>query len=68
MVAATRVLRRDGAALLRHRDDKPGLRDARMRALPDGHTESGESMVAETDTECCDRGGQAGGFENGEFR
>ncbi len=25
MLAATMVLRRDGAALLQHRDDKPGL-------------------------------------------
>lgn len=45
MVAATIVLRRDGAALLQHRDDKPGLRAAGMWGLPGGHAESGESML-----------------------
>lgn len=45
MVAATVVLRRDGAALLQHRDDKPGLRAAGMWGLPGGHAESGESML-----------------------
>lgn len=45
MVAATMVLRCDGAALLQHRDDKPGLRAAGMWGLPGGHAESGESML-----------------------
>src|SRR3990172_7306759 len=45
MVAATVVLRRDGAALLQHRDNKPGLRAAGMWGLPGGHAESGESML-----------------------
>jgi 8-oxo-dGTP pyrophosphatase MutT (NUDIX family) len=45
MVAATVVLRHDGAALLQHRDDKPGLRAAGMWGLPGGHAEVGESML-----------------------
>ena len=44
-VAATLLLRRDGAALLQHRDNKPGLRAAGMWGLPGGHAESGESML-----------------------
>jgi 8-oxo-dGTP pyrophosphatase MutT (NUDIX family) len=44
MVAATVVLRRDGAVLLQLRDNKPGLRAAGMWGLPGGHAESGESM------------------------
>ena len=43
-VAAIWVLRRDGAALLQHRDDKPGLRHAGLWVPPGGHAESGESM------------------------
>lgn len=39
------VLRRDGAALLQHRDDKPGLRNAGMWVPPGGHAEVGESML-----------------------
>jgi len=45
MAAATMVLRRDRAALLQHRDDKPGLRNAGMWGLPGDHAESGESML-----------------------
>lgn len=44
-VAAVLLLRRDGAALLQHRDDKPGLRHAGMWGLPGGHAELGESML-----------------------
>ena len=44
-VAAVLLLRRDGAALLQHRDDKPGLRHANMWGLPGGHAESDESML-----------------------
>lgn len=43
-VAAVLLLRRDGAALLQHRDDKPGLRHANMWGPPGGHAELGESM------------------------
>src|SRR3989344_161055 len=43
-VAAVLLLRRDGAALLQHRDDKPGLRHANIWGPPGGHAESGESM------------------------
>jgi len=39
------VLRRDGAALLRHRDDKPGLRHACMWVPPGGHAELNESIL-----------------------
>ena len=41
-VAATLVLRSDGAALLQHRDDKPGLRHANMWGPPGGHIDPGE--------------------------
>ena len=44
-VAAILLLRRDGAALLQHRDDKPGLSHAGMWGLPGGHAELGESML-----------------------
>ncbi len=44
-VAAVILLRHDGAALLQHRDDKPGLRNAGMWVPPGGHAESDESMV-----------------------
>ncbi len=43
-VAAILLLRRDGAALLQHRDNKPGLRHANMWGPPGGHAEPGESM------------------------
>jgi 8-oxo-dGTP pyrophosphatase MutT (NUDIX family) len=43
-VAAIWVLRRDGTALLQHRDDKPGLRHAGMWVPPGGHADPGESM------------------------
>jgi len=43
-VAAVLLLRRDGAALLQHRDDKPGLRHANMWGPPGGHADPGESM------------------------
>ncbi len=44
-VAAVLLLRRDGAALLQHRDDKPDLRHAGMWVPPGGHADSGESML-----------------------
>ena len=44
-VAAILMLRDDGAALLQHRDNKPGLRCAGMWGLPGGRAESGESML-----------------------
>ena len=44
-VVAIWLLRRDGAALLQHRDDKSGLRHAGMWVPPGGHAESGESML-----------------------
>lgn len=43
-VSAIWVLRRDGTALLQHRDDKPGLRHAGMWVPPGGHADPGESM------------------------
>jgi len=42
-VAAVFVLRDDGAALLQHRDDKPGLRNVGKWVPPGGHLDSGES-------------------------
>jgi 8-oxo-dGTP diphosphatase len=44
-VAAILMLRHDGAALLQHRDAKPGLRCAGLWGLPGGHAELGESML-----------------------
>jgi 8-oxo-dGTP pyrophosphatase MutT (NUDIX family) len=44
-VAAVILLRRDGAALLQHRDDKPGLRHPGMWVPPGGHAEEGETML-----------------------
>jgi len=43
-VGAVILLRSDGAALLQHRDDKPGLRNAGKWVPPGGHAEAGESM------------------------
>jgi len=45
-VGAVFLLRDDGAALMQLRDDKPGLRHARMWVPPGGHREPGESMEA----------------------
>lgn len=44
-VAAVSLLRRNGAALLQQRDNKPGLRDAEMWGLPGGCAELGEPML-----------------------
>lgn len=44
-VAAIMLMRRDGAVLLQHRDDKLGLRRAGMWVPPGGHAESDESML-----------------------
>jgi 8-oxo-dGTP pyrophosphatase MutT (NUDIX family) len=44
-VGAVIVLRRDGAALLQHRDDKPDLRNAGLWVPPGGHAEVGESIL-----------------------
>jgi len=43
-VAAVVLLRSDGAALLQHRDNKPGLRHADMWTPPGGHRDPGESL------------------------
>lgn len=43
-VAAVFVLREDGAALLQHRDDRPGLRDAGKWVTPGGHRDDGETL------------------------
>jgi 8-oxo-dGTP pyrophosphatase MutT (NUDIX family) len=40
------LLRDDGAALMQHRDDKPGLNLAGMWVPPGGHCEPGESLEA----------------------
>jgi 8-oxo-dGTP pyrophosphatase MutT (NUDIX family) len=39
------VRREDGAALLQHRDDKPGLRRAGIWVFPGGHCEEGEELA-----------------------
>ena len=43
-VALIILLRADGAALLQHRDDIPGLPHAGLWAPPGGHREPGESL------------------------
>ena len=43
-VAGIILLRDDGAALLQHRDDKPGLRHAGMWVMPGGHCDPGETI------------------------
>lgn len=43
-VATVLLLRRDGAALLQHRDDKPDLPEAGLWVPPGGHAEPGESV------------------------
>lgn len=43
-VAAIVLLRDDGAALLQHRDDKPGLSHANKWVPPGGHADSGETL------------------------
>lgn len=56
------LLRGDGAALLQHRDDKPGLNHANLWVPPGGHAEPGEAIEAcawrefeeETDYACED--------------
>lgn len=42
-VSAVLLLRRDGAALLQHRDDKPGLNHAGLWVPPGGHCENDEA-------------------------
>ncbi len=42
-IAGVVLLREDGAALLQHRDDKPGLPAAGLWVFPGGHCEPGES-------------------------
>jgi 8-oxo-dGTP pyrophosphatase MutT (NUDIX family) len=44
-VAAVMLLRADGAALLQHRDDKPGLPRAGLWVPPGGHLDPGEAPV-----------------------
>jgi len=44
LVAAVVVLRDDGAALLQHRDEKPGLSHAGMWVIPGGHCEPVETV------------------------
>jgi 8-oxo-dGTP pyrophosphatase MutT (NUDIX family) len=45
-IATVFILRDDGAALLQHRDDKPGLRRAGMWVPPGGGLDPGESPEA----------------------
>ena len=53
-VSAVMLLRCDGAALLQHRDDKPGLRNAGMWVPPGGHAELGESTQDCARRELCE--------------
>lgn len=49
-VAIVVLLREDGAALLQHRDDKPGINHPGIWAFPGGHRDA-----AETDEACARR-------------
>lgn len=61
-VAAVLLLRPDGAVLMQHRDEKPGLPHAGMWTPPGGHCEADEPMescarrefLEETDYRCTD--------------
>lgn len=53
-VGAVILLRTDGAALLQHRDNKPGLRHAGMWVPPGGHAEPDESMLDCARRELCE--------------
>jgi 8-oxo-dGTP pyrophosphatase MutT (NUDIX family) len=44
-VSAVILLLEDGAALLQHRDSKPGLRHSGLWAFPGGHGEPGEDLA-----------------------
>ena len=44
-VSAVYLLRVDNAALMQHRDDKPGLQHAGLWVPPGGHCECGEGTV-----------------------
>ena len=46
------ILREDGAALLQHRDDKPGLPHAGLWVFPGGHCEPGEPLDVCARREC----------------
>lgn len=39
------LLRADGAALLQHRDDKPGIMDPGIWVVPGGHADPGETPL-----------------------
>jgi len=43
-IAAVMLVRDDGAVLMQHRDDKPGLRAAGQWVPPGGHCEDGERV------------------------
>ena len=45
-VAGIILLREDGAALLQHRDNKPGLRHPGKWVMPGGHCDPGETIEA----------------------
>jgi 8-oxo-dGTP pyrophosphatase MutT (NUDIX family) len=51
------LLRDDGAALLQHRDDKPGLPHAGLWVFPGGHCEPSEALDACARRECFEETG-----------
>jgi ADP-ribose pyrophosphatase YjhB (NUDIX family) len=53
-VGAVFLLRDDGAALLQHRDEKPGLRHAGAWVPPGGHCDCGEAVEACARRELCE--------------
>ena len=53
-VGAVILLRHDGAALLQHRDNKPGLRNAGKWVPPGGHAEPGELILECARRELCE--------------
>jgi 8-oxo-dGTP pyrophosphatase MutT (NUDIX family) len=56
-ISAVILLRADGAALLQHRDDKPGLPRAGMWVFPGGHSDPNESPLDCARREFCEETG-----------
>jgi 8-oxo-dGTP pyrophosphatase MutT (NUDIX family) len=63
-VAGVVLLRSDGAALLQHRDEKPGISAPGQWVFPGGHCEPGEEVFEAARRECWEETG----YQCGELR